>query len=1222
VQARFLLGPAGSGKTFRCVAEVRAELLRAPEGPPLIFLAPKQATFQIERQLLEAQPGLQTLSGYSRLHILSFERLASFVFAQLGLPVPGLLGEEGRVMALRALLAREQAGLKIFRASARLTGFAGQLSVLLRELQRSRVTSKRMLELTARVKSGGRLDDKLHDLAQLLGGYERWLAARRAAGQSLEDVNRLPDLAAAALQQATAAGASLHLGALWLDGFAEMTPQEVAFLAALAPHCERVTLAFCLPVDLVTDPAWISPWAIVGRTYGRCRQALRRLPTEVEMLARDLTRSRFTEAPRLAVLEQALAGERSSSSSSSVRGVFEDEAENEDEEEWSVRLVECPHPEAEAILAAREILRQVQAGGRFRDCAVLVRSLDGYHDVLRRVFDQYQIPFFLDRREPVAHHPLAELTRFALRTVAFDWRHEDWFGALKTGLTRVADDEVDALENEALRLGWQGRVWRETLKAKAESGNIEHRTSNSEPRTLNLEQVADSHPLEKVRARAVPVFLELSQALAPEAKAVAGEALVAAIRELWTDLDIEARLENWAERAKELGLNRTTHDTVWSQINDWLANVELAFAGESLPLREWLPILEAGLAGLTVGAVPPALDQVLVGSIDRSRNPDLQRVFMLGVNEGIFPAPPAPGVLLTEADRLELEAHGVPLGASQRQQLGHERYFGYIAFTRARRELTVTWSRADAAGRELNPSVLVGAIQRALPEVAVENFATAGWAEAVHGHELEVPVLASREKQSVLPHPGPIHEPPGQPTPDPSQEGNSVTERARIPAPLLGGAGGGFSGTKPERFLSVESLPPGEDELPVVVDEMTALKTFAELEEFASLIERWQQSRSALELKSFSPGVAAALYGQELKTSVSALEQFLGCPFQYVAARALRAEEREEFEADPRQKGSFQHAVMEEFHHRIVASGRQWRDLTPAEARQLLRAVGAALLPEFRDGLFNADEISRFTANALLENLERLVETLIGWTGQYGFDPARVEVSFGLPEAELPPWRITLADGRALVLRGRIDRVDLCRTPAGEALLVICDYKSSGKKMDAVKLANGLEIQLLAYLAALTQMPEAGVLFGVDRLMPAGVFYLPLRGKVSSAATRDEAVTATADFQHLGRFDGERLALFDNRGGPKGDQFKFSLKKDGTFAQKGNEALAPGEFPKLLAQIEATLRATGERILSGEAAVSPYRLKTETACDWCAYRPVCRFDPWTMPFRQLQEERA
>jgi len=61
VQARFLLGPAGSGKTFRCLAEIRTELLRDPAGPPLLLLAPKQATFQLERQLL-ADPDLH---GYT-----------------------------------------------------------------------------------------------------------------------------------------------------------------------------------------------------------------------------------------------------------------------------------------------------------------------------------------------------------------------------------------------------------------------------------------------------------------------------------------------------------------------------------------------------------------------------------------------------------------------------------------------------------------------------------------------------------------------------------------------------------------------------------------------------------------------------------------------------------------------------------------------------------------------------------------------------------------------------------------------------------------------------------------------------------------------------------------------------------------------------------------------------------------------------------------------------
>ena len=107
---------------------------------------------------------------------------------------------------------------------------------------------------------------------------------------------------------------------------------------------------------------------------------------------------------------------------------------------------------------------------RFRDCAVLVRNLDDYHKPLARVFRRYEIPFFLDRRESVAHHPLAELTRSALRTVAFDWPHDDWFAALKAGFSPVDETEIDQLENAALEFGWHGKKWREPIQIADDPG--------------------------------------------------------------------------------------------------------------------------------------------------------------------------------------------------------------------------------------------------------------------------------------------------------------------------------------------------------------------------------------------------------------------------------------------------------------------------------------------------------------------------------------------------------------------------------------------------------------------------------------------------------------------------------------------------------------------------------------------------------------------------------
>ena len=290
VQIRFLLGPAGTGKTFRCLEEIRAELKRDPEGPPLLFLAPKQATFQIERQLLADD----SLPGYTQLHILSFDRLAEFLLTALGQPPPRLLNDEGRVMVLRALLARHHGQLQLFRASARLPGFALQLSGLLRELQRACITPA-ALEAAAVQHPDTPLARKLGDVAWMFREYLAWLAAEK-----LEDSDRLLDVATRALDdKAKTLGATTRFGGLWLDGFAEMTEQELALLRALVPWCAGATLAFCCEAEALEARETFSPWSVVAQTARRCLSALTTVVPDIKPvpLRREVAKQRFSAAP-------------------------------------------------------------------------------------------------------------------------------------------------------------------------------------------------------------------------------------------------------------------------------------------------------------------------------------------------------------------------------------------------------------------------------------------------------------------------------------------------------------------------------------------------------------------------------------------------------------------------------------------------------------------------------------------------------------------------------------------------------------------------------------------------------------------------------------------------------------------------------------------------------------------------------------------------------------
>jgi ATP-dependent helicase/nuclease subunit B len=1147
VQTHFLLGPAGSGKTCHCLAEIRAALQENTDGLPLILLAPKQATFQLERQLLADNAP----SGYTRLNIFSFDRLARFVLEQLTVAPPNQLNDEGRVMVLRALLLRHEQELKLFRRSARRPGFAQQLGQSLAELQQHQFTPAKLRTLAARFAKHHELQDKLHDLALLGDAYAYWLEKH-----GLQDSNRLLDFAAATLRQTTLnlQPANPSFGGLWLDGFAEMTPQELDLLAALLPYCDRATLAFCLETEPEADVehSWLSIWSAIAKTYQQCRQRAENLPDHkisVELLKRDLKKNRFAGNSPLRHLEQAWPQMPDGQSEKPAIG------------QWpgAIFLAACANPEAEAALAAREILKFVRAGNRFRDCAVLVRNLEDYHQPLTRVFDRRQIRFFLDRRESVAHHPLAELTRSALRTVAFDWAHDDWFAALKAGFLSVDESEIDRLENAALEYGWRGTKWREPAQIAGDP--------------------ALSKSLERLRQKILPPFESFASEIVRCGEQPTGPQLTQALRELWNQLGVERTLERWsATGTNPLAIGHrpsAIHSTVWEQMNAWLDNVNLAFQNEALPLRDWLPILETGLANLAVGVVPLALDQVLIGAVDRARNPDLKLALVLGANEGVFPETPAAPPILTRSDREELEQYNAALGPNLRDQLARERYLGYIACTRAREKLVVTFSRHNANGKTLNPSSLVHHLQALFPELEIREFrAHANWREAEHVTELVAPLV-------------------------------EISNFAGDDATSL-------RSNEDRRFLT-----------PSPTD--SAWQGLLQLPALAQLKKSLEGLREPDPKEHLSPGLAEAIYGPALRTSVSRLEEFAQCPFRFFVHSGLRAEERKVFELDARERGSFQHEVLKAFHEQVAAEGRRWRDLTPAEARQRVGRIAAELAPGYRDGLLRSDDQSRFTTRMLAEALQDFVETLVAWMrNQYEFDPVVAELGFGFDADGAPAWEMNLGGGHKLALRGRIDRIDLCRESAARVLCVVMDYKSGQRKLDRLLVEHGVQLQLLGYLAAARRWPNPRALFGVERLVPAGVFYVNLRGKYEGGDTRAEALAdAEASrqmaYRHTGRFCMDVLPKLDNRSDAvAGDQFNYRRNKDGSLHKGSAEALPRAEFESLLDQVETKLTEMGRAIFAGAASVDPYRKGSQTPCEFCDYRAVCRIDPWTHRYRVLR----
>lgn len=228
------------------------------------------------------------------------------------------------------------------------------------------------------------------------------------------------------------------------------------------------------------------------------------------------------------------------------------------------------------------------------------------------------------------------------------------------------------------------------------------------------------------------------------------------------------------------------------------------------------------------------------------------------------------------------------------------------------------------------------------------------------------------------------------------------------------------------------------------------------------------------------------------------------------------------------------------------------------------------------------------------------------------FDDAR--------EAALPPLRVVTPKGRTVLVRGRIDRVDVGQVGRNLAAVVL-DYKSSrGRRLDLAEVLHGLALQLLSYLLVLQDHGES---WAGEPLLPVGVFYSPILGGVRSVARveprHDEEAFQAAPFKPRGVFDAGFLKELDGEAGSgRSQRYAAFVKKDGSMGHIDTTDVASREqLERLLDHTRRRIGGLADAILEGEIGVHPVRLGEWTPCRWCPYGAVCRIEPLMGNVREL-----
>jgi len=1136
---RFIYGRAGCGKTRFCLEEMKARIESGDTGR-LYLLVPEQYTFQAEKDLADI---LET-GGILKNEVLSFRRLAYKVFNETGGITYPHIHPAGKSMILYRILDKMDKRLKYFKNSVEKPGFIRKLSGLVKEFKHYNVTPDKLDEVCGRLDDDALLKDKISELRDIYVAFDKTVKERY---RDADD-----DLTVAAEKMKSSK--QFIDSEIWIDGFADFTPQEYRIIEVLLTQARRVSIS--LVCDSLDDGmSELDIFSPAKKVYRKVlNMAIKNnVAYEPPVFLNPRPLPRFKYNPELAHLESNFFAH--------PYRIYPKATEN-------IVLFSSVNIFAEIEAAAKDILRLCREKGfRFRDIAVVTRNLDEYQELIEAVFRDYGIPCFLDRKRDVSNHPLVRLILSMLEIFTENWSYEAVFRYLKSGLTGIEQERIDRLENYVLACGIRGNQWTSGQEWNM-SPDLFPDENDAEKELLSLEEI------NRTRMEIVKPLMEFRHKTKGRRTA---EEFCSALFDFLCYLKIPEQMETMIEdfRVKgELEL-ADEYSQVWNMVIGLMDQVVEVMADDTFGIERFTNLLRIGFSEYEIGLIPASVDQVLVGSVERSKSHSVKALYILGTNDGVFPARNTEEGILSDEDRNRLNEMGLELAKSNREKVFDENFLIYRTLTTPSGYLRISWPIANQEGGTLRPSIIVSQIKRIFPQCKQSSN-----------------IIPPRSNEEVL---------------------NEIASPRMIFRQLI---------------TVLREKADGREILPVWHD---VTRWYLEHDYWR---KEFEKARKAFSYRNIAQPVEKdkirKLFGESFTASVSRLERYNSCPFAFYVQYGLRAKERKVFEFTPPDAGTFLHTAVELFskavHNSMQKNAESGMGETPAEPvtwRTFDKKWCEEKVSEIIDELLRKMAGSGYASSRrmiiLARRLKRVVSRAVWLIAEHirrsGFEPVDYEAGFGNGE-KYPPIVVELDSGEKVLLYGRIDRIDMLESQDGIYLRII-DYKSGTKDFRLENVYSGLQIQLLTYLDAIWEYLSVKS----DRpVFPGGILYFRLDDpflKTTGHMSEEEiekAIMKKLRMKGLLLADAKLVKEMDHNIDGYSLIIPAAINKDGTLGRNSSVATME-QFNIMRGYLRRLLKKVCSEVFNGSVPIMPVKNRDGTACRYCSYLPVCQFD------KSLKENR-
>lgn len=1082
---QIVYGKSKTGKTSFIFNEIAQNI---NNGRKKYIITPEQFSFTAEKELLAWIARTKNVENENldtaviNAEVLTFARMAHRVAGEVGGSRKTILSNCGKSMIIYSILSDKKNNLQFLGKS---DSNIDMVMTQITELKKHGVTLENLQNLKEQVaQTDTYLEKKLNDICVVYSKFQE-----KITNNYIDENDAL-----SVLENQLDFTNMFNNAEIYIDEFVGFTKQEYAIIAKL------LKAAYSVTITVTTDE--------LTRNLENCNDIFYSSKETVEKILKTAkeVNARFCEPVNLNARLQA--------KTTPLMGVF---------------LANNQYSEIEEV--AKKISNLVRNENyRYRDIAVITKNIDTYSNLCKAIFNKYEIPVYIDEKKSLSQNVLVKFLLSILEVFSKNWSYDSVFNYIKSGFVDISQDDIYELENYALKWDVKGSKWYK------EDWNFRDAEEIGEDKVKYINEL---------RKKVTEPLVELKNNLSGNktAKQVSEN-----LYNFFIKNGVDKALESKILRLNELDKVNISaeYETSWKVVMQVLDEVVLVFGDDNITFESYMQILKTGLDQSKLGTIPMGQDEVTVGDVDRSRSHRVKTAFIIGLNDGMFPAVNKSEGFLNDEDREKIKQNGVELAKGTIERIYEDNFNIYKAFTTAEERMYLSYASSDMEGKSLRPSQIIYRIKKMYPNL---------------------------------------------------QEESDIIKRESLVSTK--------ENTFEELLINLRDFRDGKDIDPKW---FCVYNIYNEDEEWHNRLE------AAIRGLNYNSGTEKItkenirkMYGDTLKTSVSRLEQYSGCPFSYYLKYGLKLNEKDMFKVEAVDTGSFMHDVIDGFFEVLEDRKINIKKITDEEIEKVVSEIIADKLKLNKNYIFTASAKYRALASRLKKVVTLSIKYIVQSIRQSEFEVFGHEVEFG-GSGTYKPIVVTCDDGTKVEIIGKIDRVDILNNPDGTYVRII-DYKSSIKNIDLNQVVSGLQLQLLTYLNETCK---------VEDFVPAGVLYFSMINKklgVDKNITDEELENKIkqefkmkglilADVNIIKKMDTE----IENTG--TSTIIPAGIRKDGELNSRSTSGVTKTQFESLQKYTNKIIKQISEQILSGNIDIKPYyNVKNKaTPCEYCKYRSICRFD--------------